>query len=98
MTAPPILRRQACGHVFHDDEQCPYCTETGGSIWLSHEHYDSPFGAKTGAIPERLFHVTAPIGYQSGTYFKTSKQHDGMTVWLWGGVHPDDLKDGHHAC
>jgi hypothetical protein len=63
---------------------------TGRSIWLCHHHYDSPFGPDREA-PETWGSVIASIGDQGGTFFKTSKVHNGMTVWLWGGRHPDDI-------
>jgi hypothetical protein len=63
---------------------------TGRSRWLCHHRYDSPFGPDHEA-PETWADVIAPLGAQHGTFFKTSKVHDGMTVWLWGGRHPDDI-------
>lgn len=80
----------SCG-VRMRDGVCSWGTPTGRRIYLSHEFYDSPFEDKTS--DELLAHVEARIGEQYGTYFKTSKQRDGMTVWLWGGRHPDDIKD-----
>lgn len=85
------MTRCSKGHGMRDGV-CSYCTPTGRHIYLSHEHYDSPFEDRI--APEMLFHVEYPVGMQSGTYFKTSLLKDGMTVWLWGGVHPDDLAMG----
>lgn len=94
---PVVSTRCDKNHLItRDDGRCSYCTLTGGFIWLAHDHYDSPFGEHTGPSPERLFHIEWPVGSQSGTYFKTSKTHDGMTVWLWGGRHPDDVAAGNY--
>ncbi len=78
-----------------EGDKCNWCISTGKQIYLSHEHYDSPFEDQV--MPEKLAHVLMHVGQQWGTYFKTSLKKDGMTVWLWGGVHPVDLASGVRA-
>lgn len=91
---PSGSRCPACRALLVDGA-CPDCTLTGGLVYLSNECYDSPFADRT--RPETLGDVLAPVGRSRGTYYKTTKVKDDMTVWVWGGVHPDDLKSGVRA-
>ena len=60
---------------------------TGGSIFLE------SFGPSEGifedkVVPETQYHADAPVGTHSGTFFKTGRVRDGMSVWRWGGRDP----------
>lgn len=58
-------------------------------IWL--ESYEPSKGTyEDHAAPETDYCRNAPLGTQSGTYFKTARTHEGMTVWRWGGLPPGD--------
>ena len=54
---------------------------TGRMIWL--DDNDGPFGSK--AAPETVWCANARPGEQSGTYFRSVRTHEGMTVWTRGG-------------
>lgn len=58
--------------------------------------YESEHGK---VIPENMGMDRTPVGCQRGTHFKTSltRHHPvygEMTVWYWGGVHPEDRAKG----
>lgn len=58
---------------------------TGRSLWLeAAARSGGSFPDET--APEKVFHLEAPFGTQSGTYWKTARAHNHMTVWTWGGL------------
>lgn len=54
---------------------------TGAMIWQ--DANGGPFESR--AMPETVWCHSARPGEQSGTYFRSVRTNQGMTVWTWGG-------------
>jgi hypothetical protein len=87
------------GHIVIIDGRCQTCggrpetadellarmmAPTGRMVWLD-AHGPSEGAFEDRAKVETAWIAAAPVGAQSGTYWRTSRVHDGMTVWRWGG-------------
>lgn len=71
------------GRVLTPEEFAALPQYTGQMIWLDHQDCEDSFGPSR-ASWENKWHARAAVGQQNGTYFRTARTHDGMTVWRWG--------------
>lgn len=105
---PPLWSGQ--GHNLVIDGRCQTCggrpetrdenlarrlALTGRRIWME-AHGPSGGVFEDRAVDETAWAAAAPVGAKGGTYWRTARTHDGMTVWRWGGRDPADASADEH--